>query len=143
MKPRIRARTQRAATAFLAMAAIATLAAPASATDSEGWTLYQAFVAECKTSTSMESLLPYLPEWRHKRFQKSDEEGRRKTLDRLCRATRDDYEDIALVKEEPTGGNETTLFLKATWQGSPMKGKITLVREGDELKVESWLWNTG
>lgn len=133
----------RVAAIALSITALVILTEPARAADSEGWTLYQAFVEECETATSMKSLLPFLPKWRHKRFDKSDETSRQETLHRLCKETRDDYQDITFVSEETSGKKETILHLKATWQDSPMKGKITLVREGDELKVESWFWATG
>ncbi len=112
------------------------------AAGSEGWAVYQEFMTECETATSMTEILPLLPQWRHERYQASDETAREETLERLCKETRDDYTDFSFVSEE-TSTAKTILHLKAKWDDFSMKGRVTLVREDGDLKIEEWFWATG
>lgn len=126
---------------LLAFAASVVVTDAARADDSAAWTLFQAFLAECKTATSMEQLLPFLAEWRHQRFEASDDEGRETMFMDLCQDT-ETTKDISFVSEEAKG-DATVLHLKATRNDFPMKGKVTVVREDDGLKVDEWFWATG
>lgn len=127
--------------ALVSMVLTVVLGIEAEAADSEGWTVYQEFVAECQEATSMDTLMPFLPEWRKARYERSDKEARKASFDRMCKDAQD-LEEIALVKEEASEA-ETVLSLKASWNGSPMKGRVVLMREGEDLKVEEWSWATG
>jgi len=113
----------------------------ARAADTEAWQTYQEFVAACHTATSMEELLPFLPKWRKERHAGSDEESRKGTLQRICKDA-NELQDMAFV-DEKNKGKETVLQLTASWEGSPMKGEVTVVREKNGLKIEEWLWVTG
>ncbi len=126
----------------LAALTIVLLMAPvAAATDSEAWTRYQEFVDACQTATSMEQLLPFLPEWRHQRHEASDEDARQSTFERLCKDAKE-LKDITFVSEEKADAG-TVVHMKASWDDFPMKGKVTIVQEDDGLKVEEWMWATG
>ena len=139
-KPRTRNRRFHARLLTAVMAA-GFLTTAAQAADSKAWELYQEFVAECATASSMEELLPFLPQWRHKRHEASDEADREATFERLCKDARD-LENITFISEE-TKGSKTTLQLKASWGDFPMKGKVTILQEDDSLKVDEWFWATG
>jgi len=130
---------RRGAVALL-MLTSSTMAA-AIAINVDAWTVYRELVTECETATSMAALLPFLPQWRHERYQAADETSRKEALERICKATRD-LEDMALVRQEATDGG-TIIHLTASWNGLPMKGKVTLLLEGEALKVEEWTWATG
>lgn len=127
--------------ALVAISAGAAMAQSAHATDAEAWTVYETFLAECETATSIESLLPFLPEWRRARIDASDAAGREEALAYECEDT-EDLEDIAFVSAEETEA-KTVLHLKASWNDFPMKGRVVVVNEDDGLKVDEWFWATG
>ncbi len=118
-----------------------TAAASEPGSDSEAWTVYQGFVEACASATTMEDLLPFLPEWRHMRNEAADEAARKETLGRLCKDAKE-LAEIAFVSQEGDR-DKAILHLKASWDGLPMKGKVTVVREDDGPKVEEWFWATG
>ncbi|MDA8021305.1 MAG: hypothetical protein MPN21_28060 [Thermoanaerobaculia bacterium] len=127
--------------AILVLATGALLPGSIRADDSEAWLQYQDFLGACETATSVEELLPFLAEWRLERYEALDEAGRKEMLTRLCRDT-ETIDDISFDSEE-IEGDATTLHLKATWNGLPMKGRVIVVREDDGLKVDEWSWATG
>lgn len=126
---------------LVAVAAVVTTAAAVRATDTEAWTVYERFIAECEAATSIEPLLPFFPEWRRAQVAAADEAGREETRIRVCKAT-EDLQDIAFVSAEETDA-KTVLHLKASWNDLPMKGRVVVVREDDGLKVDEWSWVTG
>ncbi len=117
------------------------LAPATQAAEVEAWTVYKKFVAECQTATSFEPLLPLLPDWRRKRVEAADEASRKETLDRICKDAKD-LQDIAFISADEAKA-KTVLHLKASWNDSPMKGRVVVVREKDGLKVDEWFWATG
>ncbi len=130
-----------AALPFLAIAVCPLVTDAARAEDTEAWKFYQQFLAVCKTATSIEPLLPFLPEWENELYKMAKENGNADSnaLPKQCESVKK-YKNVTYQSEEPEG-DDVLLHLKSMWDDLAMDGEITLVREDDGLKVDIWIWN--
>jgi hypothetical protein len=100
---------------------------------------YLAFVADAHKATSLDQLLPHLSKEYRSMLESRPADQKPVWLQRLKDSA--DMSDIKITRET-ISGSKCALEGTATGHVGPLKGKVSLVQEGGEWKLDEQGWST-